>query len=159
MAFANQRACQYWVGTSSLLSRPCSRLSFRQNPEQITAHLGSPGGHTSRSVIQGLPQTGFSLPSTTHVCTTCSYHSLLLLHTLPPPFFFFWPVCFSLDFSALLDIVWILCKGVPQVRERDWSLFRDRGCMSPLARCSHPSEFSHFPFPEKAFCQCGNPGL
>lgn len=137
---------------------------FRQNPEQITAHLGSPIGPISRSVIQGLPQTGFSLPST-HVWTTCSLITPCCFYTLCPFsfflffFFFFGPVCFSLDFSALPDVVWILCKGVPPVRERDWSSFRDRGCMSPLAKCSRPSEFSHFPFPEKAFCQGGNPGI
>lgn len=44
-------------------------------------------------------------------------------------------------------------------RKRDWSLFRDQGWMSSLARSTHPSELSHFPFSQEALCPCGNPGI
>lgn len=44
-------------------------------------------------------------------------------------------------------------------RKRNWSLFQDRGWKSSLARSTHPSEFSHFPFSQEALCQCGNPGI
>lgn len=38
---------------------------LEQNPEQDTLSLGAPGSHSSLSVVQGLPQAGPGLLSTT----------------------------------------------------------------------------------------------
>lgn len=60
---------------------------LEQNPEQDTLSLGAPGGRSSLSVVQGLPQAGPRLPSTTPALNNMFLALLLLLHTLL--FFFF----------------------------------------------------------------------
>lgn len=147
------------MGTSSLLSRPCSLLSLRQSPERITAQCGV-SYRPHLSVCHSRPSTDWFQSSLYYSCLNNMLLSLPVASThLVFFFFFFLPVCFNLDFSILPDVVWILCKEVPQVRETDRSLFRDRGCTSPLAESTHPSDFSHFPFPENALCQYGNSGI
>ena len=120
---------------------------------------GAPVGHASRSVIRGLftdwLQSSLLLLT---VWTTCSYHSLLLLHT----WLIFANVLLVHTFLHSLMLCGSCVKGChksERERERDCPLFGDWGCKSPQAKSTHPSEFSHLPFSREALCQCGNSGV
>lgn len=70
-----------------------------QNPEQNILSLGAPAGHSSLSVIQGLPQTGPKLPST----TPCLSNMFLALPVASTPLGLFLDFFFSqCAFSSLV---------------------------------------------------------
>lgn len=92
---------------------------LERNPEQNILSLGALGGHSSLSVLQGLPQTGPRLPSTTH-CLSNMFLALPIASTHLEGFLNCFASVLLVHFSTLPDM-WILYEGVPQVRQIETS--------------------------------------